>query len=343
MESIYRLIKDLITLFKRPQIFQNLWPFFCSKHWYKIMNTNNNTFSVIFAYLMMIIIWSTTPLTIKWSTQGVDFITGLSARMIIGSLLALGLCLLWHKRLPLDRKALRVYFASSFSIFGSMMLVYFGAQFISSGLISVIFGLAPIFTSWFAIHLFATEKFSMGKFIGAVFGISGLAYIFLEQFNMGEHAPLGITTVLIAVTIHSISAIWVKQINVKLPALTVTAGGLAFSLPLFIFTFVIFGDPIPLEIPSRTLWSIIYLGTMGSVIGFMSYYYVLANLSASTVALATLVTPVTALLLGNSFNQEEITTHIWIGTALILFGLIIHQFKGIASIQLLKRSKETGI
>ena len=37
-----------------------------------------NTLLIIIAYLLMIIIWSTTPLAIKWSSQGIDFITGLA-------------------------------------------------------------------------------------------------------------------------------------------------------------------------------------------------------------------------------------------------------------------------
>jgi len=301
------------------------------------MNTNNKLFGVIIAYLIVIIIWSTTPLAIKWSAVGVDFITGVSARMLIGTLLALTLCLLWQKKLPMDKNALTVYAISSTAIYGSMMLVYFGAQYISSGLVSVIFGLAPIFTSWFAIHFFGLEKFNLGKFLGAILGIAGLAFIFREQINLGQNAYLGIVTVLIAVMMHAISAVGIKQVNKEIPALQVTTGGLAFSLPLFLVSFYTFANPIPDEIPVRTLAAIIYLGIMGSVVGFVSYYYVLANLTASTVALATLITPVTALLLGNIFNHESISNATWNGTGLILLGLIVHQFKGMKSRQLIKK------
>ena len=301
----------------------------------KKMNQNNNLTTIIFAYFMMIVIWSTTPLAIKWSSYGVDFITGVSARMLIGAIAAIALSLFFHGRknihLVANKKALQVYFASSISIYGSMMLVYYGAQFIPSGLVSVIFGLSPIFTSWFAIQLFSSEKFSPAKLLGSIFGISGLIYIFRDQMHLGEQALIGILAILLAVIMHAISAIWIKQINIRLPALTITAGGLALSLPLFVLTFWLFAQPIPEEIPSRTLWSIIYLGIMGSVVGFVSYYYVLAKLSASTVALATLVTPVTALLLGNIFNHETITPQIWMGTSLILCGLVIYQFKSIVS------------
>jgi len=86
---------------------------------------------------------------------------------------------------------------------------------------------------------------------------------------------------------------------------------------------------MPEQWPLRTLWSIVYLGVMGSVVGFVSYYYVLSKLSPSTVALATLVTPVSALLLGKWFNHEIISFSIFSGTLFIMLGLIIHQFYNI--------------
>ncbi len=285
-----------------------------------------NTLLIITAYMLMIIIWSTTPLAIQWSSQGVDFITGVSARMLIGAFLATMLALLWYQNIPLHKEARQVYQASSLSIYGAMMMVYWGAQYIPSGLISVVYGLTPIFTGGFALYLLSNESFDISKFLGALMAVMGLAIIFINQLNIGEQAVFGITAVLLSVMLHSISAVWIKRLNTPLPALIVTAGGLSFSIPLFILTFILFAEPLPENLAPRTLWAIIYLGVMGSVIGFVSYYYVLAKLSPSTVALATLVTPITALLLGKWLNEENITLHIFLGSALVMTGLVIHQW-----------------
>ena len=289
------------------------------------MKTKNTTL-IIIAYLLMIIIWSTTPLAIKWSSQGIDFIAGLSARMFIGASLSLTLALLLYRKIPMHKKARQVYLASALAIYGAMMMVYWGAQFIPSGLVSVLFGLTPIITTGFALYLLRTEYFSLNKFIGASMGIMGLAVIFIDRISLGEQALFGIAAVLASVTLHAGSAVWIKRLNEPLPALIVTTGGLIYSMPLFILSFALFADPFPEQLPVRTLWSIIYLGVMGSVVGFVSYYFVLSRLSPSTVALATLITPISALLLGKWFNSESITVSIFTGTALVLSGLIVHQF-----------------
>jgi len=79
-------------------------------------------------------------------------------------------------------------------------------------------------------------------------------------------------------------------------------------------------------VPPRAAWAILYLGVGGSVVGFVLYFYVLQRLEATKVALITLVTPVSALLLGHFFNGEPLPTAVVWGTAAILSGLLLVQF-----------------
>ena len=282
--------------------------------------------TIAIAYFTVVLIWSTTPLAIKWSAEGVGFLFAITARMLIGAVLALLLTLIWYRGLPMHVRARQVYGIAGIAIFGAMIAVYWGAQYISSGLISVIFGLTPIVTSWLAARLLYEQSMTAFKIIGAISGVAGLLVIFSAQLHIGEQAVFGILAVLLSVLLHSISSVGIKRIDAKLPALVVTSGGLLVSLPLFVLVFLFIPESMPESFPSRAIWAIVYLGVMGSVVGFVSYYFILQNLAASTVALITLLTPVTALWLGHFFNQEVLTVYIWTGTALVLLGLGIHQW-----------------
>jgi drug/metabolite transporter (DMT)-like permease len=292
---------------------------------------NQQVLTVILAFIAVVFIWSTTPLAIKWSGEGVGFVSGITGRMLIGAVLAAGLTFMRFNKLSLSAKALHVYTAAALAIFGAMMPVYWGAQYLSSGLISVVFGLTPIFTAFFAASILHENSLTLAKISGALSGIVGLLVIFSEQLSLGENALMGMSAVLLSVVLHSMSAVWIKHIDARLPALMVTTGGLLFSLPLFLLVYILFAEPLPIQLPMRSIWSIVYLGVMGSIVGFVSYYYLLSHLQASTVALITLMTPVTALLLGNVLNNEEITSIIWLGTGLVLLGLILHQWGGFLS------------
>ena len=65
----------------------------------------------------------------------------------------------------------------------------------------------------------------------------------------------------------------------------------------------------PETIPIKSALSIVYLALVGSALGFPLYFYLLKKLSPERVAIITLITPITALLLGAFLNGEIITNH----------------------------------
>jgi len=284
--------------------------------------------SVPAAYLGIIVIWATTPIAIKWSGEGVGFLFGVSARMFIGALLCTLLMKLLSRRLPLHRKALHTYFAAGLSIYGAMMFVYWGAQYIPSGLISVIFGLTPIFTGILAAMFLNEDSLTRVKLFGLVCGLSGLVMIFGLGVDVSETAVYGITAVFMAMLIHSASTVWVKSISAHLSALELVNGGLLVTVPLYFFTWLIFDGHLPQTISEQTAYSILYLGVIGSVIGFIMFFYVLKRVDVSRVALVTLITPVLALYIGQGLNHESIEPMVWVGTAFILFGMSLYQWGG---------------
>jgi drug/metabolite transporter (DMT)-like permease len=278
------------------------------------------------AYITVVLLWSTTPLAIKWSSEGPGFLFGATARMTIGAgciLFALAgtkQCLPWHG------KALMTYLAVALQVYGSMVSVYWGAQFIPSGWISVLFGLTPIMTALLAVCCLNERKLSIGRFLSYLIGIGGLAVMFGSALQMGRDAVMGIVAVASAVLMQSLSAVWIKYIDAKLSALIQVAGGLAIALPAYLLTWGVIDGHWPSILPMASVASILYLGMIATTIGFVLYYYLLTQLEAASVALITLISPVLALLLGKTINQEPLTVRVLCGSLLILSALFIHEY-----------------
>lgn len=282
--------------------------------------------SVPAAFIGVIIIWSTTPLMIKWSSEGTGYLFGVSSRMLLGAVVSSFLLLALARKISWHPQAVKTYIAAGLGIFGAMSTVYWGAQFIPSGLVSVLFGLTPIVTGVLAAFWLNERSLGYEKLLGIVLGIAGLVTIFGNGVEFGNDAIKGILAVLLSVVLHSISAVWVKAIDSKLPAMDITHGGLLVAAPLYFLTWFSYDGVIPSEISSRALMSILYLAVFGSVIGFFLYYYVLKHIEASRVALVTLITPVVALFLGQLLNNETHQPLVWAGTVLILIGMSIYQW-----------------
>lgn len=282
--------------------------------------------SVPAAFLGVILIWATTPLAIQWSSEGGGFLFGVAARMWLGALFCLAFMGLFSVPLRRDRAALRTYLAAGLGIFGALSCVYWSAQFIPSGLISVLYGLTPMVTGLLAALWLQESAFTPARSVGMLLGIGGLLVIFGQGLVDKNVAVSGMLGVLLSVLLHSISSVWVKRIDAGVPALAVTGGGLLVAAPLYLLTWLALDGHAPSHLTARAGFAILYLSMMGSVVGFMLFYYLLKQVTASRTALITLVTPVIALWLGRTLNGESIAPRIWIGTALILAGLGAHQW-----------------
>lgn len=284
--------------------------------------------SVPAAYLGVMLIWCTTPLAIKWSAEGAGFLFAAAGRMVIGAVLCVLIVLAVGGRLPWHRAARHTYTAAAMGVYGSMVLTYWGAQFVSSGLISVLFGLAPVTTGLFAAWFLQEKSFTLNRVLGMALGLGGLGLIF--GAHLGDTSLAGLAAVLGAVLLHSGSAVAVKRAGSGLSALTTTTGALLFAVPAYVLTMWVAGTTWPEHISHRATVAILYLGVFGSVIGFMLYFYALQRTEAGRMALINLVTPVVALLLGQWINAEEIELRAWLGTAFIMLGLVAYEWAALS-------------
>jgi drug/metabolite transporter (DMT)-like permease len=277
------------------------------------------------AYLGVILIWTTTPLAIKWSAEGSHFLLGVTGRMAIGAVVCWALMAWRRSPLPRDSRALRAYLVCGLGIYGGMTFAYWGVQFIPSGWLSVIFGLTPIFTGLMA-RAWLGESLSSARLVGMALGLGGLALIYARGTAFGPGAGLGIAAIVAASLCQSSSAVWLKRLGAEVPVLTLTTLGVTLTALLEGLTWAVSGLGWPAQVTPRAAWSILYLGVGGSVVGFLLYFYVLKRVEATKVALITLVTPVAALLIGRLFNDEAISMQVAWGTAAILAGLLVFQF-----------------
>ncbi|MDP2027178.1 DMT family transporter [Sulfuriferula sp.] len=281
------------------------------------------------AYLGVILIWSTTPLAIQWSGVGTDFIFPLLMRMTIGLVACLILVRALRISMPLTRAALHAYLAAGSGIFGAMLLVYWGARYVPSGLIAVLFGLIPLFTALINRLWRNAEHFSRAGLVGIALGLAGLVLIFGAGSQLHAQALPGILAILAAVALQAGSLVWVKHTGADVPVLALTSGALLLVVALLLPLWWLLFGAVPVW-SVRAGLSTLYLGLFGSVVGFTLYFYVTKHLQAGQVALITLITPVSALLLGQALNGEHPGLDVWLGTALILLGLGVHQWRLLA-------------
>ena len=283
--------------------------------------------SVPAAYFAVVLIWSTTPLGIVWSSETVSPTVAVLLRMVIAAVLGFALLKFKGMSVPGNKQAMKVYWFSALGIFGGMLFSYMAAGYISSGMMSLIFGLSPVFSGLLSQKILNEAKFSRMRKLAMLVSLFGLALVCSDNLSMTEQNPLGLVFILLAVFFFSLSGVLVKSVKVAIHPMATTVGALMVSIPLFFLAWLVLDGTMPVEQwQARSLWAILYLGVFGSLIGFVAYYYVLQKLSASTVTLITMITPVLALSLGAFLNDETVSVNLMIGAVFVMSGLAIYNW-----------------
>ena len=285
---------------------------------------------VIFAYFAVVAIWTTTPLAISWSGEA-DWFFGVASRLSLSAIVILPL-VLWFTdqsfsfRLP----ALKVYGAAAIGLLGGMTPIYWAAQTMPSGWIALIWGLTPIMTGVLVHFMLAGHQLTRNKVVGIFVSLGGLIVLFAPNIETHQ-ANLQIAGLLVAIGgafFHSLSTVLVKKTNHDIPPIHVVTGALWVTT----IAYLIFNPSFLFNWPAlsvKSSFAIGYLVVIGSVVGFVLYYYVLKHMDALRLGMIPMITPVFALLLGYFVNNEQLNLTIWLGAGLVIFGLLLFELNTI--------------
>lgn len=296
--------------------------------------------SVRLAYVTVVLVWATTPLAIKISAQALPPVAAAGVRMAIA--VVIGIAVLWAmgSRLTWHAAAIRSYAAALPGVFAAMVLAYLSSAYVPSGLISVVFGLAPLMSGIMMQLLPDPVRLNGFHMAGCLLGVAGLALVFMPGVSGYPQLALGLMLLLGSVFGFSSSGVLTKHYSIGLSPLEHTLGALILSLPCYAVTSVMLGERIEVQ-DVEALWAIGYSAVFGSLLGFVSYYYVLGKMNPASVSLITLMTPVLALSLGAVFFHEPLPENVMLGVAIIMSALGLY-FLGDRVIRRLMVAKITG-
>lgn len=281
--------------------------------------------SVPIAFAVVVLIWATTPLAIQFSNHEQSFTAALAVRMWLGASIAWVLVRVCKIELPWDKASLKVYGAVAIGLAFAMLIVYYAAPDLPSGLISVIFGMSSLVVSLLSLVLLPAARWSLMQFVSVLLGVLGLALIFRNQLQVGSESWVALLLNVVSMLLYSLSTVLVKKQQTTLHPLAQTAGGLIVSAPVYVIAWAIYDSSFTVNMDLKSMAAITYLATFGSVIGFVLFFYLLGKMTADKVSLITLVTPVIAIVLGNLVQGEVLSYEAFAGVGLIMLGLACHR------------------
>ena len=275
-------------------------------------------------WLVLCGIWGSTWLFIKLGLADLPPLTFAGIRFVIACAILFTIIRLRRIQLPQARTDWSLLAITGILSFGfNYGLVFWGEQYISSGLAALLQATLPAFGLVFAhLHL-PGERLSWAKIGGVVLGVCGVGVVFSNQLAVsGRQALAGCVALILSSMFAAYSNVLVKKSGKHLDPAILAAGQMFFGLLLLLGVGIpLEGNPLRFHWTPVALLALLYLAVVGSVIAFLLYYWLVLNMDVTKSMLIALVTPVVAVLLGMLVLDEQIGWRTLAGGAMIMAGI----------------------
>ncbi len=281
--------------------------------------------ALLFAWLGLCAIWGSTWLAIKvgLNAQLPPFLFA-GLRFVIAAAALFAACAV--ARVPIWPRARGDWpflaVTGVLTFFCNHGFLFWGEQFISSGLTAVLQATIPGFGLLLAPWLLPTERPTPRKVLGVLIGLAGVAGIFAHQLHAGNRAAAwGCAAVVFAASGVATGNVLVKRRGAHLPPASMAAWQMVFGfVPLLAVGVWREGNPLALRWTPAAVGCLLYLAVVGSSVAFYLYYWLTARAPVTSVMTIALVTPVSAVLLGWLVLGETLSWRTAVGAAAVLAG-----------------------
>lgn len=288
---------------------------------------------VIAAFAAIYLLWGSTYVSIVIAIQTIPPFTMSGVRFIIAGALLYLWCRWRGQATPALKSLGHISFSGVLMLFCGTGAVVWVEQYIPSSLTAIIVATVPL---WFILLDRYQWKYHLSStriIIGLLIGFAGVILLFADSSTFrldGERMKVISFFVLLAGTIFwAIGSLYSKYKPVQgspviKAAIQMMAAGIVSILVAFLSGehHRIVWDAISI----KSILAVIYLIVAGSLLGYMSYIWLLSIRPPSLVGTYAYVNPVVALFLGWLIAGERINTQQVIALVIILCGVVMVNF-----------------
>jgi len=282
---------------------------------------------VVLQFATVSLIWGSTWLVITGQLGVVPPSWSVAYRFLLAAAVMLALCIATGKPLRMSRAGHGFALAVGVLQFvGNFNLVYRSEQYLTSGLVAVVFALLVVANALLA-RLFLKARVTLRFILGGGLGIAGV----LMMFGTDLAAPAAngnVVTGLVLVGLAVISAsggnvLQATKLGHSLPIETALAWAIVYGA-LFdtALAWSTAGAPV-FDWHWRYVAGLAYLAVIATAVAFSAYYSLIRSIGPARAAYTSVVTPVVALSLSMVFEHYRWTALAAAGAGLALVGLVV--------------------
>lgn len=295
------------------------------------MKINRTQWTVILAFAAVYIIWGSTYIALLIGIQSIPPFLLSALRFLFAGIILFAWCLAKREKLP-SAKSIRINsIAGTLTLFGGTVSVAWAEQYISTSLAAIIVTAVPF---WFIIldkkqwsFYFNNKSIIAGLIIGFAGVIILVGFDKTNSVNSTPHNQLAGALAVVAGGIGWTSgSLFAKYRSTGSPLFVNTSLQLLAAGVFSLLVSFLSGEwkGFSFSVVTTNAWlALFYLATMGSIVAFSCYLYLLKVRPPALVSTYVYVNPIVALLLGAIFVNEPVTWIKILALTIILGGVLL--------------------
>jgi drug/metabolite transporter (DMT)-like permease len=262
------------------------------------------------------VIWGSTYLFIALAVKTLHPLFAASTRFLLAGAIMAGLVVLRGGTLRTSFRSLASCVFIGILLPGANAVLFYAERNVPIGLASLIIASVPLWVV--VLRLVGRERLPLPVLIGVGVGFSGVAVLARPS---GGATAWGIGLCVLSATMWATGSVLSRRLPLPADPFLATAyemlsGGL-LMLPFGIATMGTFSPS------TQSVLGWVYLVTIGSVVGYTAYVWLLANAPLSLVSTYAFMNPVVAISLGVLFQGERLGTRLVVGAAIVVVAVAI--------------------
>lgn len=289
---------------------------------------NSSKLQILIPFGIVTLIWGSTWLVIRHQLGVVPPSWSVTYRFLVAGIVMLGYAAYRRESLRLDTRGL--LFAAGLALAQFCLnfnFVYRAEQFITSGLVAVIFALMLVPNAVLG-RILLGQKLGRQLILGMAVAVAGVTLLFVREARVDPH---GVHQVLVGIGLTLLAVFSASSANIMQATPTARAYPMAPMLGVAMLigagidgavAWTLTGPPVFDPSPAY-IGATLYLGVFASAIAFTLYYGVIRIIGPAKAAYSGVITPVIAMLLSTLFEGYVWSLLAAAGSLLVLGGLVI--------------------
>ena len=202
-------------------------------------------------------------------------------------------------------------------------LVYWGEQYLDSGVTAILFATLPLITVAFAHLYIPGDRITPRKLAGTSLAFLGVVALFGEGLRLDDSRIRPMLAIIASAVCAAAAGVVSKRHGHTLHAAALNAPAMLVGALALTVAAIGSGEVLQWPHDAATWGAVVYLSIAGSVVTFLIYFSLLKTWSVTSLSFISVFTPAIALGLGFVFLDERPTLWTAMGAVLILAGVTV--------------------